>query len=139
MCKFLSAIAFKNGDVICNTNIDSHEDLIEINNLKESKMRNWIRIEYYPDSNENYHLIEKYKLHIDDDIVDWVNDQLIEKWKKKLNIILSKIITIDDKLVLDIGTYILSNVNIKKLLHCRIIYAGNSIIHNAGNSTIIKK
>ena len=137
MCKFISSIGFKNGDIICNPNIDSHEDLIHSFELKESKMRNWIRLEFYPNLNTEYHLIGKYKLHIDDDIVSWITEELKEKWIKKLKVILKRIIITESKYCLSGSTYILNgNILINKLIYCRIFNAGNSIIENAGNSTI---
>ena len=109
MCKFLSAIGFKNGDIICNPNIDSHEDLIRTNELKESKMRNWVRLEFYPDSNKEYHLIEKYKLHIDDDIAEFITDELKKRWERKLITKMKHIIVSENKYVLTGGTYIISD------------------------------
>ena len=137
MCKFLSAIGIKNGDIICNPNIDSHEDLIKMNDLKESKIRNWTRLEYYPDNENEYHLIEKYKLHVDDDIAIWITDSLKKKWIKKLNAKLSRIIIKENKYILQGNTYILSgNILIEKLIYCRIFNAGHSTIEYAWYSTI---
>lgn len=43
MCKFLSAIGLKNGDIICDPNVDSHEDLIRSDDIKCRKMMDHYR------------------------------------------------------------------------------------------------
>ena len=137
MCKFLSAIAFKNGDILCNPSVDSHEDLISLHDLKETRLRKWVRIEYYPADNQDYDKIEKYNLHLDDTEFDWINDNLKGKWINKLNAKLDLIIIKENRKILPSGTFILSgNVLINKLLYCRILHAGNSTIEDAGSSTI---
>ena len=137
MCKFLSAIAFKNGDILCNPSVDSHEDLISLHDLKETRLRKWVRIEYYPADNQDYDKIEKYNLHLDDTEFDWINDNLKGKWINKLNAKLDLIIIKENRKILPSGTFILSgNVLINKLLYCRILHAGHSTIMDAGRSTI---
>ena len=41
MCKFLSSIGLKNGDIICEPSIDSHELLIEQHQLND-KIQNFV-------------------------------------------------------------------------------------------------
>jgi len=137
MCNFLSAIAFKNGDILCDPNVDSHEDLVSMFDLKESKLRNWARIEYVP-QNGNYHLIQDYELKIDENPApEWVKDSIKEKWVNKLNVILKKLIVTENKTVLSSGTWILTDgVLINKLLYCRIIKANSATIKDAGSATI---
>jgi hypothetical protein len=43
MCKFLSAIVLKNGDVLANPLIDSHESLMLLFGVKEWKLLRWLR------------------------------------------------------------------------------------------------
>jgi hypothetical protein len=137
MCKFFSAIAFKNGDITCDPCIDSHEDLIATYGLKETIRRIWVRVEFYPKSN-NYQLIDDYSLHIDEsDPPSWVTDELKLIWSEKLKAIISRLIITENKYCLSSGTYILSDgILIDKLLYCRILHAGYSTIKNAGYSTI---
>ena len=136
MCEFLSAIGLKNGDVICDPSIDSHEDLVMLHGLKETKLRNWVRIEFTPEDGK-YHLIEKYNLKIDDDILTWVNDSLKNKWTQKLKAKLKRLIITKNTHCLSSGTYILSGkILINRLLYCRVMYAGSSTIKYAGYSTI---
>ena len=135
MCKFLSAIGLKNGDIICDPSIDSHEDLISFNELKESKLRNWVRIEYYPNEDKDYADLSKYVLHVDDTAFDWI-DSTKESWERKLRIRLKRIIVNEDKKYLPCGIYILGDCKIGQLTYGRIIYAGHSTIKDAGHSTI---
>ena len=131
MCKFLSAIGFKNGDIICEPSIDSHELLIDQYKLNDNGtvLRNWVRLEYYPDSNKDITQIKKYKLHIDDHQLDWINDSMKNKWVRKLNIKLKKIIIADNRVFLPTGLFILNG-------SITIEDAGYATIENAGSATI---
>ena len=146
MCKFLSAIGLKNGDIICEPSIESHELLVEANSLNDegSKLRNWVRIEYYPDDDKDLADISKYKLHIDDSHFDWI-DGIKDKWVRKLNVRLKKIIISEDRVFLPVGLFILSgeitiqyagNATIQDAGNATIQYAGYATIQNAGNATI---
>ena len=81
MCKFLSAIGLKNGDIICEPSIESHELLVGANKLNDegSKLRNWVRIEYYPDNDKDLADISKYNLHIDDSHFNWIDSYRAEQ------------------------------------------------------------
>ena len=140
MCKFLSAIGLKNGDIICEPSIESHELLIEANKLNDegSKLRNWVRIEYYPDSYNDKDLadISKYNLHIDDGHFDWI-DSVKSKWVRKLNVKLKKIIVEEDRVFLPVGLFILKGeITIRYAGNATIKYAGNATIQDAGSATI---
>jgi len=139
MCKFLSAIGMKNGDILCDPSIDSHEDIIRQHSLNDngSLLRNWVRIEFFPDKAEDYINPGKYKLNIDDIYSDWITDTLKSKWVKKLKTKLSRLIIIKDTPILPSGTYIIGDgVVIERVLYCRVFRAGNSTIENAEYSTI---
>jgi len=138
MCKFLSAIGLKNGDIICEPSIESHELLVEANSLNDegSKLRNWVRIEYYPDDDKDLADISKYKLHIDDSHFDWI-DSVEAGWIRKLNVKLKKIIISEDRVFLPIGLFILSGkIAIKHAGHATIQDAGYATIQDAGYATI---
>ena len=138
MCKFLSAIGMKNGDILCDPSVDSHEDIISIHELNDnnSKLRNWVRLEFSPEKDKDLIDVEKYKLRIDDTEFDWVTTELKLKWIRKLKAKLKRIIITKNTKTLASGTYILSGAIIEKPLYCRIYYAGNSMIINAEYSTI---
>ena len=138
MCKFLSAIGMKNGDILCDPSVDSHEDIISIHELNDnnSKLRNWVRLEFSPEKDKDLIDVEKYKLRIDDTEFDWVTTELKLKWIRKLKAKLKRIIITKNTKTLASGTYILSGAIIEKPLYCRIYYAGNSKIEDAGDSKI---
>jgi hypothetical protein len=139
MCNFLSAIGFKNTDIICDPSVDSHEDLINQYKLNDnSNLRNWVRLEYAPENKEDLSDITKYILSIDESPnPDWITDSIKEQWIDKLNLILKRLIITENQGYLSSGTYILSGkILINKLLYCRILNAGSSTIENAGHSTI---
>ena len=135
MCKFLSAIGLKNGDIICDPSIDSHEDLIKFNKLKETRLRNWVRIEFYPDSDKDYADLSKYNLKVDDTEFEWVS-AVRDKWERKLCTRLKRIIVTDDRDYLPCGVYILGKCTIGKLIYATIRYAGEATIRYAGRATI---
>ena len=135
MCKFLSAIGLKNGDIICDPSIDSHEDLIKFNKLKETGLRNWVRIEFYPDSDKDYADLSKYNLEVDDTEFEWVS-AVRDKWERKLCTRLKRIIVTDDRDYLPCGVYILGKCTIGKLIYATIRDAGSAMIQDAGEATI---
>src|SRR5208283_891747 len=96
MCKFFSAIVTKTGELYYDKFNHSHQDLIELNNLREGIVsNNFIRLEYYSD---NYDLsdLSSYKLHIDKfSIPNWFNDNLKENVINKLNAVIKPMILID--------------------------------------------
>lgn len=129
---FLSAIGFRNGDILCDPSIDSHEDIINLHCLNDSglKLRNWIRIEFRPDKyKEDIADLSKYKLHYneDDSEFPWIKEAR-EIWINKLRIRLSRTIIKKDISVLGSGTYILKEGIIGKILYCRIIGVEDSVI-----------
>ena len=53
MCQFLSAIALRNGDILWDAYTDSHEYLVgmyELDDSKEPSINRFVRIEYKPDN-----------------------------------------------------------------------------------------
>jgi hypothetical protein len=129
MCKFFSAIVTKNGDLYYNKFTHSHEDLIDLFNLREGlKADNFIRIEYYPENNDLSDLLS-YQLHVDEQsIPEWFNDDLKEQIVNKLNFVLEKmIISNEEKKILIGDCYILKDSTIKKIQNCIIFQMrGNS-------------
>src|SRR5208283_2438608 len=95
MCKFFSAVVTKNGEVYYNKFTTSHEDLIDLNNLKEgNNYNNFIKLEYYPDNDLSD--LSSYELHVDEDsIPDWFNDNFKENVINKLNAVIKSMILID--------------------------------------------
>ena len=140
MCKFLSSIGLKNGNIICEPSIESHELLIEQHKLNDndSKLRNWVRLEYYPDNNKDLAQIKKYKLHIDDSVFDWITDELKAKWIRKLNVIIKKMIITTNQVYLPIGVWIVDEgVEVEKNYGNIEVMLGNSQVKEMlGNSQV---
>ena len=128
--KFLSAIGLKNGDILCDPSIDSHEDIINLYNLDDDGLglRNWVRIEFYPHKKEDNANLSKYELHYDSvSAFSWV-EEIKRIWIEKLKARLNRIIIKEDIPVLGSGTYILKGGTIGKILYCRIISVDDSVI-----------
>ena len=132
MCNFLSGIILKNGDVITNPLVDSHEDIIEDAGLSEqdNHIQYFARFEFSPHERE-YHNLDKYMLRIDEESSpDWLTDEFKEKIERHCRLILSNIvITGECKKKLIAGrTLILSNFDGKNtnFKNCQIIYIDNS-------------
>ena len=71
MCKFLSAIVMRNGDVICDPeHTDSHADLILANNLSTTTVgeRGYCRVEYAPADGDPANT-DNYVLCVDEETV----------------------------------------------------------------------
>ena len=70
MCKFLSAIVTRTGEVLVEPMIDSHETLIELFNLRDDKRLDlFVRVEFTPpnvDGKPDYFAFDKYTLKVDE-------------------------------------------------------------------------
>jgi hypothetical protein len=73
MCKFLSAIVMRNGDVLCDPeHTDSHEDLILAHGLRDSGAlgsggRDWSRVEFVPPKDGDIADLDRWTLTLDED------------------------------------------------------------------------
>ena len=131
MCKFFSAIVSKEGDLYYNKFIHSHEDIIELFNLREGiKADNFIRIEYYPEDNDLSNL-SNYQLHVDENTIpDWFNDELKQRTIDRLNFVLEKMIISNQTLKILAGDcYILKDSTINKISNCIIFQMSNSKVN----------
>ena len=81
MCQFFSAVITKD-KILYDLNSDSHEIIIENNNLDDTTLKpDFIRVEYIPtDYNIFNHDVNNWKLKIDQDLIpDWFNKEKTEK------------------------------------------------------------
>ena len=100
MCKFKSFILLKNGDILHNDFMQSHEDLITLFNINDNSnlsCRNFVRCEFVPqpDSKGNFHYDKPntYELIIDEKhCPDWVDDIKEQTIERMQNIIKGYII-----------------------------------------------
>ena len=88
MCKFLSAIVLKNGDIICDPqSTDSHEDLIKYLDLKDDiisqAQESFCRVEFIPDYDDIFDLSE-WKLVLDESVKpSWYDEKKVRpSWKE---------------------------------------------------------
>jgi hypothetical protein len=139
MCKTFSGIGMKTGELYFIPSIDSHEDLVSIFNINDNGIKKeFVRLEYVP-KNGDYSDLAQYNLTIDEDNVnkiEWLNDELKDIWINHFKNIIEKLIIEGKRFCLFDGTYILKNSEIRKLINCKIIYAGSATIKNAGSATI---
>ena len=138
MCKFYSAIVMKNGDVLHNENLLSHEDLIRLFNINDSQVNcdKFVRVEFCPDDNNDLPDIDKYKLKVDEEnIPDWFEQHRGFTEEKLKDIVKNRIITSDQK-ILTGGLYIIAkNVTIDKVLNAEIYYNSGTVTYNSGTVT----
>jgi hypothetical protein len=64
----------KNGDLLHNENLMSHEDIIRLFNINDTQVNcdKFVRIEFAPNDTIDYSYIEKYELKVDEsNVPDW--------------------------------------------------------------------
>ena len=138
MCKFYSAIVMRNGDLLHNENLTSHEDIISLFNINDSQVNcnKFVRVEYTPDNNTDLPDISKYKLNVDESVTpDWFEkhkDYTIERLK---SIVEKRIITINQK-ILTGGIYVVKDCKIDKLISAQIIYLQGKVNEMWENSQV---
>jgi hypothetical protein len=140
MCKFYSAILLKNGDLLHNENLLSHEDLIRLFNINDSQVNcdKFVRLEFTPDDESDFPHIEKYKLNVDENnIPKWFEKQREYVTQKLKDIVSKRIITIDQK-ILTGGLYVVKDCIIDKLISAQVIYLQGQVNTMWGNSQVNK-
>ena len=87
MCKFLSAIVLKNGDIICDPeHTDSHSDLVAAFNLRDDDqyVDRFVKVEFTPPINaenlSDYSDVANYAFRVDErGEPDWFGE-LLDRW-----------------------------------------------------------
>ena len=78
MCNFKSAIILKNKIILAPEGNESHSDLLESLNIKDTKtnaMRTFVRAELVPPNNNKAEDVDKWKFRVDQDITpDWYDE-----------------------------------------------------------------
>ena len=149
MCKFYSAIIMKNGDILHDENIKSHEGIIAMFNIRDNNPNcdNFVRVEFSPDNFDNLADIEKYKLYVDESICpDWFEDQRDYVTSRLKDIVDMRIIKNKEINLLTGGLYIVKNskinilesVKIEALINSSVnIMRKNSSIFNMKDNSLI--
>ena len=141
MCKFYSAIVMKNGDVLHDEHVLSHEDLIALFNINDTQTNcdKFVRVEYTVEDENDYADIEKYKLNVD--------EQTIPKWfekhrefvtEKLKGIVKTRIILTDRKLLIG-GLFVVKDCKITTIKDCHVISIyGSAQVENIYGSAQVK-
>ena len=138
MCKFYSAIVMRNGDILHDEHLMSHEDIIGLYNINDSQINcnKFVRVEYTPDESKDFPDISKYKLNVDEDSApDWFEqhrEHVIERLKSFVE---KRIITTDRK-ILTGGLYVVKDCHIDKLISAQVIYLQGQVNRMWGNSQV---
>jgi hypothetical protein len=128
----------KNGDLLHNENLMSHEDIIRLFNINDTQINcdKFVRVEFTPDNDLNYSDIEKYKLNVD----EYSTPEWFEKYREyitnKLKDFVSKRIITSDQKILTGGLYVVKDCIIDKLICAQIIYLQGQVNVMWGNSQV---
>ncbi len=138
MCKFHSAIVLRNGDILQNENLTSHEDQILFFKIKDTQINQgrFVRIEYKPEDSADYADIDKYKLFVDEySTPEWFIKHR-EYVTERMRDFVKKKIILTDQDILTGGIYIVGkNVTIGKVVAAEIYHNYGTVTKNSGTVT----
>ena len=138
MCNFKSAIVMKNGDIIHHHLTQSHEDLIDLMNIKDNGNDGFVRVEYTSKSDE-LHKIGTYELKVDEETTPEWFENFRKKTEKFLKSYVESHIITDTRKLLIGETYILAgSANIINVKDCRIesLWENSSVGELRENSSV---
>jgi hypothetical protein len=129
MCRFYSAIVMKNGDLLHNENLMSHEDIISLFNINDSHINcdKFVRVEYTPDEESDFFDIEKYKLNVDESSTPKWFEKHREYVTSQLKDFVSKRIITSDHKILTGGLYVVKDCIINSLKVATIVYLQGTV------------
>jgi hypothetical protein len=128
----------RNGDVLHNPNLMSHEDIINFYDINDSQVNcdKFVRVEYRPQDDSNLPDIDKYGLVVDEDNApDWFGEYK-EKVEAKLKNIVKRRIINSDRKVLTGGLYVVKDCVIDKLICAQVIYLNGTVGEMCENSQV---
>ena len=126
MCKFYSAIILQSGEILHDIHTSSHEDLIDLYDLKDNG-KSFAKLEY---TSDNLMDLSTYKLEVDENIKpEWLTDLMLEKAENKLHQIVKKRIITEDRKLLIGGIYVVAE-------GVKIGSVKNAVIEVIKNSTV---
>ena len=139
MCKFKSAIVLKNGDVLHNQWVDSHEELITLNNLNDNGRGDFVRIEYIP-QDRMLHEFSKYKLVVDEnETPEWFEKHREKVENKMKAIIKNMIISEHTDLIVGRRVIVKPGVNIHTIRFCVIEMLENSQVNRMWENSQVNR
>jgi hypothetical protein len=123
MCQFFSCLVNKNGDVLWDRDLSSHEDLVELFGLRDNnKFRpGFARVEFTPPTDHKLVAnVKKWVLKVDESVKpDWFDDVVV---REKLEELVSNFIVKKNRKLLVGGPWILvGKTKIDKAVNARII------------------
>jgi hypothetical protein len=117
---------------------ESHSELEIMFKLRDGSRLNWAKVEYSPNEMKNAHLVEKYKLTIDEErIPDWFDDEMKEKVQAKMQSYIESIIVTGDVQLLIGGQFIIApgaKVECAKAMVINVICGGT--VSEIGGGTV---
>ncbi len=142
MCRFFSALAFRDGSIRHDDGTDSHSDLIQFFNLEKAENSNcshFAKIEFVPSDPKTMDDIETYTLTVDEESApSWWDDVSETVLQKCRSVVSRMIITGDHKIILS-GKFILGrNASVKQTKNANIVaMLGSSTVGEMrGSSTV---
>ena len=90
MCKFFSAVVKPDGTLLWSAVSDSHEDIIEANDMLDDGSAKFCRLEYLPGVDPLN--INQYKLNIDQEKPRWLTDRKLDNVEEKLKALVKSFI-----------------------------------------------
>lgn len=131
MCRFLSAIVKKNGDILCNPEVtDSHSTLAMMHGLPDNTDSGYIncaRVEFAPNLNSELDDLSAYRLHVDERVIpEWWSSKKVEPIIENLRNRVTNMIKYGSKPVIVGGAAIVPNKReiIATISDVRIPYIG---------------
>ena len=137
MCKFYSAIVMKNGDLLHNENLMSHEDIIALFNINDSQVNcnKFVRVEFTPEDQNDLPNIEKYVLRVDESETPKWFEKYREYVTSRLKDIVSKRIITSDQKLLTGGLYVVKDCIIDRVIEAKIVFLRGTVADNSGTVT----
>ena len=129
MCKFYSAIVMKNGDLLHNENLMSHEDIIDFFGINDTQVNcdKFVRVEFTPAGDSDLPNIEKYQLMVDEESTPKWFEKHREYVTSQLKDFVSKRIITSDRKILTGGLYVVKDCVINKLIVATVVYLQGTV------------
>jgi len=144
MCKFLSALVLRNGDIVCQPKVtDEHELLIADCGLRDEGLiadRAFVRVEYSSPAGAPLTDLDNYALIVDEpSIPHWFDDAMRERVTEQLRDRVKRMIVTDERQILLGGCWILSEgAVVEWAVGARIaaMYGNATVTNVSGNATV---
>jgi len=128
----------KNGDILHNENLTSHEDIISLFGINDLQINcdKFVRVEFTPENESDLSNIKKYVLKVDEKRTpDWFENQREYVTQRLKDFVSKRIITTNQK-ILTGGLYVIAkNVIIDKVVNAIITDNSGTVTKNSGTVT----